>query len=54
MVAIAVITQSGEGLHEGLQSEPLYSTTLEDGKHCVLFCCVMFCMYVSNLFTTGP
>jgi hypothetical protein len=28
MVAIAVITQSGEGL----QSEPLYNTTLEAGK----------------------
>jgi hypothetical protein len=50
MVAIAVITQSGEGM----QSEPLYNTTLEAGKHCALFCCVMLCMYVSNLPTTGP
>lgn len=50
MVAISVITQSGEGL----QSEPLYNTTLEAGKHCVLFCSVMFCMYVSNLLATGP
>ena len=50
MVAIAVITQSGEGL----QSDPLYNTTLEAGKHCVLFRCVMFSLYVSNLFTTGP
>jgi len=50
MVAIAVITQSGEGL----QSEPLYNTTLEAGKHCALFCCVMFCMYLSDLFTAGP
>jgi hypothetical protein len=39
MVAIAVITQSGEGL----QSEPLYNTTLEAGKYCVLFCSVLFC-----------
>ena len=50
MVAIAVMTSSGEGL----QSEPLYNTTLEAGKHCVFDCCVVFCKYVRNLFTPGP
>jgi hypothetical protein len=33
MVAIAVITQSGEGL----QSEPLYNTTLEAGMYLFSF-----------------
>jgi hypothetical protein len=35
MVAIAVITQNGEGL----QSEPLYNTTLEAGKSCLNYLC---------------
>lgn len=39
MVAIAVITQSGEGL----QSEPLYNTTLEAGMYLIiLFCHVAY------------
>jgi hypothetical protein len=38
MVAIAVITQSGEGL----QSEPLYNTTLEAGMYLVLICVLLY------------
>lgn len=40
MVAIAVITQSGEGL----QSEPLYNTTLEAGMYLILLFCHVVCM----------
>jgi hypothetical protein len=44
MVAIAVITQSGEGL----QSEPLYNTTLEAGSNLVLFCVLLY-KFIWNL-----
>jgi hypothetical protein len=37
MVAVAVITQNGEGL----QSEPLYNTTLEAGMYLIVLHCLV-------------